>query len=372
MRALQVGLNAHLLSRQAGYRRAGINGYIYHLLAHLPSVDPNIGFRVFVGEGDPPPAQNVTVRRATINTASPSKRILWEQAIQPFQVGGLDLMHQLAFAAPLMITKPFVVTIHDLTFIRYPNLLKASRRLYLRLFTTWACQHARRIIAVSEATADDLVSLMGVPRQRITVIQHGIDRALRPLPPDEVAAWRDKTGLPKRFLFYLGTLEPRKNLPTLVKAYAALPSAERIPLILAGGRGWMNESLDAALAEARRAGADIRTPGYIPDEALIWWYNAAETFVYPSLFEGWGMPISEALACGKPALVSDISSLPEAVGPTGLKLPPHDVQAWVDGLRHAIQDSAWRESQGEAGRAFAAQFTWERTAQQTVSIYRSV
>jgi glycosyltransferase involved in cell wall biosynthesis len=365
-----IGLNAHLLSGQAGYRKAGIHGYIYHLLAHLPAADSTWRYTAFVGEGVPPPG--LCVRRARLPTGNPLCRILWEQAVQPWQLGGIDLVHETAFVAPLIMPRPFVVTVHDLSFIRYPERLTHTRRLYLRLMTRLSCHRAQRVIAVSQSTADDLAQFLGIPLEKIDVIISGVDhRQFCPLPPKEVAAWRGRMGLPERFLLFVGTLEPRKNLPVLLRAYAALPKAdrERVHLILAGGRGWMTDEIDRAIETCDLA-SSVHLPGFIPGEALAWWYNAAEAIVYPSIFEGWGMPVSEAMACGKPALVSAVSSLPEAVGDTGLRLPPDDIAAWTAGLARCIEDGAWRLAEGERAMRYAARFTWQRTAAQTVKSYR--
>lgn len=363
-----IGLNAHLLASGKGYRRAGIHGYIYNLLRHLPQAAPDYRYTVMVGVGDPPADPALQVRRSSINTESPLRRILWEQAIQPMVVKGFDLTHELAFAAPLIMPCPFVVTVYDLSFIRYPERLPRVRRWYLRLFTGLSCRRARRVIAISESTAADLVSLLRIPRSKIDLAIPGVEAHFKPIPRDQVEAWRAAQGLPPRFLLFVGTLEPRKNLEMLVRAYGALPESARIPLVLAGGRGWMNEGLDQAIRDHRLEKWVIQ-PGFVADSDLVWWYNAAETMVYPSVFEGWGMPVTEAMACGKPALVSDVSSLPEAVGETGMRLPPHDQNSWTEGLRRALEDQHWRLEQGEKARERAASFTWTRTAQQTASVY---
>jgi glycosyltransferase involved in cell wall biosynthesis len=368
-----IGLNAHLLSAQMGYRRAGIHGYISQLLEHLPAADPTWRYRIFVGKDAPPqPARpQVKVQHSGLRTDRPLKRIVWEQLLQPLQLGDLDLVHELAFVAPVVMPKPFVVTVYDLTFIRYPKHLPPVRRAYLQLFTRLSCRRAKRVMAISQATASDLVTLLGVPPEQIDLAIPGVEARFRPLPAEEVAAWRIRQNLPDRFLFYLGTLEPRKNLSILLQAYAALPAQDRVlcPLMLAGGRGWMVEGIDRLINELGLS-STVHLPGFIQDMELPWWYNAAEAFIYPSLFEGWGLPVTEAMACGKPVLVSDVSSLPEAVGNVGMRLPPGDVLAWTEGLRKALNDSAWRAEHGERAKIQAAQFTWERTAQQTMESYR--
>jgi glycosyltransferase involved in cell wall biosynthesis len=376
MRAMRrhICLNAHLLSAQAGYRSAGISGYIANLLRALPDAAPDFTYTVFVGAQAKPPAhQRLTIRRAAWTTEHPLRRILWEQLAQPFALRAArpDLAHGLAFVTPLLSRVPSVVTVYDLSFVHYPDRLPAARRWYLGVFARRSCHRARRVIAISQSTARDLVQTFGLPPERIDVAAPGVDGQFRPLPHAEVAAFRMRKGLPDRFLLFVGTLEPRKNLPVLLRAYARLPAAQRqkVPLVLAGARGWMDSAIDATIA-AHDLADTVLLPGYLPADELPWWYNAAEVLVYPSLYEGFGLPVLEALACGTPALVSDVSSLPEAVGEGGLRLPPADVQAWAAALERALNDPAWRAEARARGLTHAQGFTWAQTAAQTVNSYR--
>lgn len=369
-----IGLNAHLLTAQAGYRSAGISGYIANLLRALPAADPALRYTVFAGPQAALPADSrLRVRRSAWRTEHPLARILWEQIAQPLALerDRPDLVHQLAFVAPVLARRPFVVTVYDLSFVHFPERLPPARRRYLRLLTRWSCQRARRVIAISRSTAADLTATFGLSPERIDVAVPGVDEAFRPLPRTEVEAFRARAGLPDRFLLYLGTLEPRKNLPLLLRAYAALPASDRsaAPLVLAGARGWMVGAIDRALDEHDLRGS-VRLPGYVPAQDLPLWYNAAEALVYPSLFEGFGLPVIEAMACGIPALVADTSSLPEAVGDMGVCLPPDDAAAWTNALAHTLHDTVWRAEAGQRGRERAREFTWARTAAQTAASYR--
>jgi glycosyltransferase involved in cell wall biosynthesis len=179
--------------------------------------------------------------------------------------------------------------------------------------------------------------------------------------------------LPDRFLLHLGTLEPRKNLPMLLRAYAALPSDLRgaVKLVLAGGRGWDYQDVLNTITQYGLA-QEVFLPGYIKAEDLPFWYNAADVLVYPSLYEGWGLPVVEAMACGCPTLVSDTSSLPEAAGETGMRLSPHDEGAWRDALRRVLTDAEWRKTSRAAGIKRAKQFTWRGTAEAFIKTYRTV
>ncbi len=366
---MHIGLNAHLLSGQAGYRTAGIHHYIDNLLQHLGQAAPSDWrFTAMVGARNAAQFQGMTVRRAYWDSESPLKRILWEQLAQPWQLGDFDLYHALAFVAPMWLTKPCVVTVYDLSFIHYPQVLSPVRRLYLRLFTAPTCRRARRVIAISHSTAHDLTKTLGIPAGKIDVAAPGYNPdVFRRLPAEQVEAFRRDKGLPERFWLFIGTLEPRKNLPTLLRAYAALP--ERLPLIVAGGKGWQYDDIFGTVEQYGLANV-VHFPGFVPAEELPFWYNSAEVFIYPSVFEGFGLPVLEAMACGTPVIVSDASSLPEIAGAIGLRVPPHETAAWSDALYRALTDEDWRLQAAGNGPVEAARYRWQATAQETIASYR--
>lgn len=368
---MKIGLNAHLLSGAASYRSAGIHGYMLNTLAHLRAAAPaDWQFTVMIGAQTQTLPDGLTPRRARWNTEPPLRRIVWEQAIQPFQLGAFDLYHALAFVSPLLLTTPSVVTVYDLSFMRYPEVLTPARRLYLRLFTALSCRRAKRVIAISQSTARDVVQLLNIPAEKVDVALGAYNPEIYyPLPAEQIAAFRAQKGLPERFWFFVGTLEPRKNLPTLLKAYAALPKDERLPLILGGGKGWQYEPIFDTI-ETYNLKDDIRLVGYIPADELPFWYNCAETFIYPSVYEGFGLPVLEAMACGIPVMVSDASSLPEVAGQAGMLIAPEQVEAWTEGLRKVYRDADWRTEARTRGLQAATGFTWRATAEQTVQSYK--
>ena len=368
---MKIGLNAHLLSHTGGYRSAGIHGYIYNLLRHLPDFAPSgWDFRAMVGAANPAAFDGITMCRARFDTQSPVRRILWEQIFQPAQLKQFDLYHALAFAAPLWLNAPMVVTVYDLSFIHYPGRLPRARRLYLRLLTALTCRRAKRVLAISQSTADDLTRLLDIPASKIDVTPLGYDQgAFRPLSSTEIKDFRCRRSLPQRFWLFVGTLEPRKNLLMLLKAYARLPRTDRLPLILGGGKGWMADGILAAI-EGHGLGDSVRHIGFIPAADLPLWYNSAEAFLYPSVFEGFGLPALEAMACGTPVLTSKASSLPEVVGAAGLTLPPHDSDVWADALQDLASHVEWRKAARERGLERARQFTWQRTVKLTLASYR--
>lgn len=373
---MQVGLNAHLLSRQAGYRQAGIHSYIQHLLHHLPTADKHLRITVFTGQAHGGPGRTPNAlhwRTSRWSTERPWARIAWEQLAQPWALyrAGVHLLHAMAFVSPLISTVPAVITVHDLSFLRFPERFRPANRLYLSTMTRLSCRRARRIIAVSQATANEVVRLLGVPIERVDVVPHGVQHArFHPCPSSQVESLRRERDLPARFVLFLGTLEPRKNLTTLIKAFARTKALRQgVKLVIAGGKGWYYREIFAHVERLNLADT-VLFPGFVPDEELALWYNAALVFVYPSLYEGFGMPLLEAMACGTAVIGADASCMPEVVGDAGLLAPPHDVDELAASLDRLLDDADLRADLSRRGRERAATYTWEATARATVASYR--
>lgn len=373
---IHVGLNAHLLSRQAGYRRGGIHNYIQQLLGHLPAADPSLRVTVFTSqkrEGQKNGPDALDWRTSRWSTGRPWVRIAWEQLVQPWALlrAGVDLLHGLAFVSPLVTTVPAVITVHDLSFLRFPERFRPANRFYLSMLSRLSCRRARRVIAVSQATADEVVHLLDVPADRVDVVPHGVEHTrFRPLSSTQVEAFRREKGLPERFVLFVGTLEPRKNLITLVEAFARTQAVQgKAHLMIAGGQGWYYQEIFKRVEELG-LGKAVHWVGYVPDAELPLWYNAATVFVYPSLYEGFGMPLLEAMACGTPVIASATSCFPEVVGQAGLLVSPQDVAGLSDTMERLLADTGWQAELSQQGRKRAATFTWAATAQATVASYR--
>ena len=369
-RAIHVGVNAHLLSLADTYRSAGINWYIQNLLSHLPEVDPHFDYTVFLGERRYPGGAGLHLRFSRLPTQRPQARIFWEQAIQPWSVrrAGLDLIHGTAFVGPQLSTCPSVITVHDLSFLSYPQSFPALNRAYLRTFTRLSVRRAQRIIAVSESTKRDLMRYYDISGRKVDVVHNVVDSVFRPLPAADVLEFRRQRDLPDRFILFVGTLEPRKNVTCLIEAYARL-SRSRPPLMLLGGKGWLYDEI-FALVERLNLQDEVNFVGYVPAEELPLWYNTASLFVYPSLYEGFGLPPLEAMACGTPVVVSDASSLPEVVGQAGLLAEPTSSEALAEAMAQVLEEPDLQEEMGAAGLARAKGFSWRRTAAGTVASYQ--
>jgi glycosyltransferase involved in cell wall biosynthesis len=368
--SIHVGLNAHLLSLGSGYRSAGMTWYIYNLLAHLPEADRGIRYTAFLSEKDYGGSPGLKLQRSRLPTDRPAVRIVWEQLIQPSVArrAGLDLIHGLAFVGPMGSGCPFTVTVHDLSFLFYPQGFRTLNRLYLRLFARLSARRARRVIAVSESTKRDVVEQYGVAPEKVDVVYNGVDPVFRPLPADQVSAFRAHRGLPDHFILFVGTLEPRKNIARLLQAYAQLPGA-RPPFMFVGGKGWFYDEI-FTLVERLELGTEVHFVGYVPADDLPMWYNAADLFVYPSLYEGFGLPPLEAMACGTPVVTSTASSLPEVVGQAALLVDPADTGALARAIERGLADADLRAQMRAEGLARVAGFSWRETARRTADSYR--
>ena len=382
-----IGINAHLLAFSGDYRQAGLSRYIYELLMRVPVVEPRWRFTGFTGPtGNGKAPAGFTVARpgnlrllpSRLPTVRPPVRIAWEQTALPFAAltERLDLLHCPVNVCPLICPCPCVVTVHDLIFLLYPHTFRPARRLYLTVATRWSVRRAARVIAVSEATRLDVIRLLGVQGRRVVTVHNGVGEQFRPLDEHtkgEFAAARNVKG---RAVLYVGTLEPRKNITLLLKAFSVLanhPSFDDVTLLVGGSKGWY---YDEIFATARQLGlvhsGRVRFLGRVPDEHLPLWYNIASAFVYPSRYEGFGLPALEAMACGTPVLASNTSSLPEVVGDAGILLDPDDAGAWAQALRRVLEDHALARRMRQQGLERAGMFNWNRTAHQTAVVYRQV
>lgn len=286
---------------------------------------------------------------------------------------GVDLFHATEHLLPKLRYIRSVFTLHDTAYLLFPRYHLPRNRIFLRQMMPRFLARADRIIVPSENTRRDALRFYRLDPEKIEVIPEGVDARFNPeIDRGRIAAVRERYGLPERFILCVSTIEPRKNLPTLLEAYAALrPLHPDVGLVIAGGKGWLAEPFFERLRSLELTDR-VTLTGYVSDEDLPALLNAAAVFAYPSEFEGFGLPPLEAMACGIPVVCSNASSLPEVVGEGGLQLPPHDVRGWVGALSRALEDEQLRADLRARGLARARRFTWERAADRTLEVYRSV
>ena len=297
---------------------------------------------------------------------SPRYRSVWSQARLPLHLMAhrYDLLHVPGHKLPVLAPCKTVVTIHDLAFLRFPETFKSLHRQRLVWFTRNAVRRADRIIAISESTKRDLRELLGAPDERIDVVHHGVDHGL--FRPDVAPAVRTTP-----YILSVGTLQPRKNYAMLIRAFKRLCERRREPieLLIAGQHGWMWEGIETETRKQPFADR-IKLLGYVEDPQLPALYHGAALVAMPSLYEGFGLPLLEAMACGAPLVASNASCFPEVVGDAAVTLDPLDEDAWMNTMNELLDDSAKREALGRKGLERARLFTWEQTAQQTLYVYR--
>ncbi len=266
---------------------------------------------------------------------------------------------------------PAVTTIHDLSYLHYPRHHPKERIVFMEQQMPRTLRQATAIICDSAFVRHEIIDILGVPAANVFTVPLGADDAFQPYDPvvlQPLLARYQLTETP--YLLVVATLEPRKNLLQTVKAYLRLPVMlrDRHPLVLVGAPGWLTEELQQYLEPLERAG-QVRRLGYVVQEDLPLLYAGAFAFAYPSLYEGFGLPVLEAMACGVPVLTSDRSSLPEVAGDAALLVNPDDVDAITMGLEKLLTDTDWRSSAAEKGLRQARQFSWERCVEETVAVY---
>jgi glycosyltransferase involved in cell wall biosynthesis len=286
---------------------------------------------------------------------------------------GVEVYHATEHLLPHLTRVPSVFTLHDIAYLRFPQYHLLQNRLFLAWMMPRFLAQADQIITVSESTRRDALQHYRLDPAKVAVIPEGVEPRFTPaVEANQLDAVRRAYNLPARFILFVSTIEPRKNLPTLLEAYVALrPKHPDVGLVIAGGKGWLYQSFFDRLSALGLQDV-VKLTGFIADEQLPALLNAAEVFAFPSYFEGFGLPPLEAMACGVPVVCSNASSLPEVVGDAGLLVPPDDPRAWVEALDQVLCDPGLRAELRGRGLARARQFTWEAAARQTLAVYERV
>jgi glycosyltransferase involved in cell wall biosynthesis len=337
---------------------AGVGTYTAEILRALAAERPDSRFSVYTvadpaGEWPPP----VAFRR------QPAARLVGRHLLLP---AGIRRLHADVYFGPAGLLPlggvgaPAVVTAHDMAIYRHPEWFPGGQALSVRVVVPRSMRRAAAVVAVSACTAGDVAELFGVGAERLAVVPEGVARRFQPLAAERVEPVRRRYGLPERFVLFVSTIEPRKNLPTLLEAWGRM--RERPPLVVAGSWGWGYEGVRERM---ERLGPGLRLLGAVPPDDLPALYNLATCLAHPAWYEGFGLTPLEAMACATPVVVSSASSLPEVVGDAGLLVDPADVEGWTAALEQVSGDADLAAALGRRGRLRAAEFGWDRAAERT-------
>lgn len=373
MRHTMSGMHIGIDCRLPTYRMGGISQYAIHLVAALGQLAGPERYTIFHSRKER--------RTFTPDDTRFSRSDLWtpcHHRLERYSLAGelaqhrLDVLHSPDFIPPAAGARRRIITVHDLTFLYYPQFLTAESRRYYADQIGWAVAAADHISADSEATRRDVIALLGAPPAKVTTVPLAANPVFAAeYTPQVVAATAAELGVGRGFILAVGTLEPRKNLPLLLRAYHRLRAEAgiKVPLVLVGGKGWKyGEVFDTI--DALGLGDHVRHLSGVSDTQLAHLYRAAGVLAFPSHYEGFGLPALEALHAGCPVVASDRGSLPEVVGEAGLLRPPDDLDGWCEALRQVLTDADVAGRLRRAGPAQAARFSWRKTAEATLALYR--
>ncbi len=373
---LRIGFDATAAVSQGG----GIGRYTRELLRAMARADLENGYRLFYASRTvphplPPLPANFHITRLPFHDIWLAR--VWQRAQAPLPAdwitGPIDLFHSPDFTLPpVRRGTRTLLTVHDLSFVRDPDSAAPGLRGYLEVVVPRSVARADHILADSAATREDLIELYKTPPSKVSVLYCGIDAAFRPMKDAQtLAAVRARYGLGSApFILAVSTLQPRKNYVRLIQAFASLPTQET-NLVIAGGKGWLFETIFSEV-ERLRLRQRVIFPGFVADGDLPALYSAARLLAYPSLYEGFGLPMLEAMACGTPVVASTASCLPEVAGDAALLVSPTDVEALAAALDRVLSDEALRADLIAKGYTRVGQFSWDQSAKQLLGVYYKV
>lgn len=357
----------------------GIGRLVRELVNYLALADTTTAYKLFVSGTRqsalvPPPGSNFAWAATPISPTWLAR--IWHRLHLPIPVetftGPVDLYHATDFVLPpVHRTTRTLLTVHDLSFVRVPESSTPQLRRYLERVVPTSVRRATHVLADSEATRHDLIELYNLPEKHVTTLYSGVDARFQKTHDPDI---RQKYNIPTTcpFLFSVGTVQPRKNYARLITAVAQLRhDGYDVHLVIAGGRGWLEGPMFETI---RNTGMEsyVHLIGFVADENLPALYTEATLTAFVSLYEGFGFPILESMACGTPVITSNVSSLPEVAGESAVMVDPYQVDAIVDGLKRLLDDSTYRSTLREKGFEQVKKFTWNRSARQLVEIYRQV
>ena len=362
-RPIRVALDAHTIGRRASGNETYVRGLMTGLKKHA-----GVALTALLDRDARVPAGLEGLEVATLRFGHPIPRLMAELS-RAGRRWGADVLH-VQYVRPPTSDVPVVTTIHDISFEHFPGLFRRATLARLRALVPWSGRHSAAVITVSEFSRRDLLERYRLDPDAVFVAPNAAEPHFRPVPEAESSPIVRSLGLPDRFILSVGDLQPRKNLPRLFMAYDLLlqRGLDLPDLVVVGKRAWLDDDIGGTVAR-RRLERRVRFCGFLPGEVLPALYSSASAFVYPSLFEGFGLPILEALACGAPTVTSNVSSMPEVAGDAAVLVDPESVEELADAIERILGDTDLRADLATRGLARAAEFSWAHTAERTVEAY---
>ena len=369
-RGRRIAIDAHMV----GTHETGNETYIRGLVGGLHTVDAYNAYLLYTTDPAllPPRLVNGRFQPRRISPGGNIPRVGYAMP-RAARHDHLDLLH-VTYTLPPFLRCRTVVTVHDISYAFFPQAFSRRDRLLLSVAVPSSMRRADRVITVSESARRDIIRHYRIAEHKIVAIPEAAEEHFTPIRAcDDLARVRTRYQLPERYILAVGNLQPRKNLRRLIEAFAFLKGAERVPqrLVLVGKGLWRESEIFDDI-RARGLEGEIIATGYVPDADLPALYSAADVFVYPSLYEGFGLPPLEAMACGTPVIASTASSLPEVVGDAALLVDPLHTGELVMALRRVLTDGALHQHLASAGVVRAAHFSWAETARRTLAVYHDV
>lgn len=364
---MRIAVDAHSL----GTRMTGNEAYVLNLMCALARVDTQHQYHIMTASPEAVPAEvshapHMRVHRLISNSAALRIPLLLPELVRRSRAAILHV----TYVAPPVLSCPTVVTIHDISYEIFPEFFSQRDRWALGALVPFSARRAAKVIAISEHTRRDLVRIYGLPEDKVAVTYLAAASQFHPVKSAQVEAVRLKYGLRAPYILALGNVQPRKNLVRLMQAFALLCQSQSIAhsLAVVGQAQWRSSEVFSAI---RKHGLEERVlfTGYVPGEDLPALYAGAELFVMPSLYEGFGLPILEAMACGTAVVCSNASALPEVAGQAALLVDPHNVEGLAGAMSRVLMDEGLRRNLAYEGLERAGQFSWDKTARQTMEVY---
>lgn len=371
---MNIGISARYLQNAF----TGIETYLVNTLLNLKKIDRHNQYTLFFSSDKPVPKIAVdngfAYDTSKFHTGSQFGKVLWAHLYIPYGIkkNKIDVFHEPFFTAPIIKRCPTVITVYDVSFLYIPFCYTFRTRLYLKSLLPMSLKRSDLIIAISKNTKKDIIDNFSISPDKIIVIYPGVEEDFKPVEDrEELERVKRLYKIRGDFILSTGGLSPRKNFIRLIKALKMLRDNKKIDLklVIVGVKGWMYEPIFKEIS-INGLERDVLFCGHVPKEQLVRLYNAAAAFIYPSLYEGFGMPILEAMACGCPVVASKVSSMPEACGDAALLIDPKNIEALSDAIYKMITDEPLRKDLIRKGMNQAKKFSWQKTAEETLTVYR--